>query len=62
MFLLSPFTVKLFGVSKVNHKLNLSLVYTSKDLFCGILISKLEKKESSLNNFICQCSMMIMGM
>ena len=38
-------------MSKANHKLISSLVYTSKAVFCGLLISNLEKKEFSLNNW-----------
>ena len=52
MFLLSLFTIKFVGMSKANHKLISSLVYTSKAVFCGLLISKLEKKGFSLNNCI----------
>ena len=39
------------SVTKANHKLISSLVYTSKAAFCGLLISTLEKKEFSLNNW-----------
>ena len=44
MFLLSLFTIKFVGMSKANHKLISSLVYTSKAVFCGFLISNLEKR------------------
>ena len=44
MFLLSLFTIKFVGMSKANHKLISSLVYTSKAVFCGLPISNLEKR------------------